>query len=264
MGVRHKLEANRDEVILLYQSGLGCTRLARHFGVHESSITYFLKRHKVATRGPRRYDVDEEFFNQLDTEAKAYTIGLWLADGCNMPQHPAIILQLVDLELVEQIKLLLRYEGPIYEALPRGFGKLPSFTLRISSRKLSDALVGHGCGRRKSKHINFPVSLDSSLYRHFIRGYMDGDGTISCGSRGQWYSRIIGCCQMCQQLSLVVKMQLGFGGSFCCVCKSKQLYGFGVYGHRQLKSYLDWLYDGATVYLRRKFAKYQEFLRCIS
>ena len=54
----------------------------------------------------RKYNIDETFFDVIDTEEKAYFLGLLYADGCNATNRNAVILSLKedDKEILEKIK----------------------------------------------------------------------------------------------------------------------------------------------------------------
>lgn len=54
----------------------------------------------------------------------------------------------------------------------------------IRSKHLWEILTNYGCTPRKSLTLQFPnenIFKESSLVKHFIRGYWDGDGCLSYG-----------------------------------------------------------------------------------
>lgn len=58
-----------------------------------------------------------------------------------------------------------------------------SYKITINNKKLHSDLVSKGCYPNKSLIITFPHAdiIPDDLLRHFVRGYVDGDGGI--GSR---------------------------------------------------------------------------------
>ena len=56
-----------------------------------------------------------------------------------------------------------------------------AISLDIYSKHMSDSLAKLGCIERKSLILEWPEWLEENLYSHFIRGYFDGDGSISKG-----------------------------------------------------------------------------------
>lgn len=262
-----------EEIIVRYESGEGSGVIANRFGCRDTAILKLLKKNGIERRGIRdyAYPVDEAFFDVIDTEEKAYCLGFWYADGCNMPQVPAVRISITDADILFEMMNAMKFEGPIRTIPPRKKGHLPQYCVGIGSRHMSDALVRLGCVRKKTYYAEFPTpsQVPPTLQRHFVRGLSDGDGTITCSKlkndKRRWHSRIVGTQGICEGLTSAV-LRLGIISSAYPVHKSKTgrkhiTYGFTVYDREHLKTYLDWLYRDATIYLKRKYDKYQEFLR---
>ena len=51
----------------------------------------------------------------------------------------------------------------------------------LTSEKTVNDLIDKGCFRNKTKILKFPTEdqVPKHLIHHFIRGYIDGDGSIS-------------------------------------------------------------------------------------
>jgi hypothetical protein len=98
-------------------------------------------------------------------------------------------------------------------------------------------------------------------------GWNDGDGTISYSTnrhgRKAWCSKITGTEYVCKELKAVCKEILGIGSSASVSRKTAThtIWQFSVGGHAFLKVYLEWVYRDATIYLKRKKDKADEFLR---
>jgi DNA invertase Pin-like site-specific DNA recombinase len=79
-------EAEEVEICRRYVEGESGPVLARDFGVTDGAILGVLQRHGVPRRSSsealRRYSCDHSFFDEIDTEAKAYWLGFIAADGC--------------------------------------------------------------------------------------------------------------------------------------------------------------------------------------
>ncbi len=213
------------------------------------------------------YAVDETFFDVIDSEVKAYTLGFWMADGCNQQDVPVVRMGITDREILVDMVAAMGWAGPIHEVRPSVSRKtrLVQYVVNIGSRRLSDGLARQGCVANKTRLAVFPsdMQVPTDLQRHLIRGWSDGDGTITCKpGRRYWHSRIVGTESVCRGMVSCVKRHLGFSGNVCAVChgKSHTTWAFTVAGYEDLKTYLAWLYHDATIYLGRKHAKYQEFL----
>lgn len=260
-----------DAIIARYQAGEGCDLIAADFGCQRTSIMRLLTRAGVEMRTVRdyAYPVDESFFDAIDTEEKAYTLGFWMADGCNQEHVPCIRLSITDECILRRMMRAMRFEGVVATMQPRGKGRLVQHSVCIGSRRLSEALAKAGCGRGKTYMATFPGEdiVQPELVRHLVRGWMDGDGTITHKpGRRHWHMRIVGTEAVCRGLSAACQAHLGFPGSVCPVHRgaSHTTWGFTVGGREKLAQYLGWLYRDATIFLARKHAKYREFLSATS
>lgn len=261
---------HRDEITNRYLSGEGVTVIAKDYKCQDATIIRSLRRWGIKLRSLRDYSypVDESFFDTIDTEAKAYTLGFWMADGCNQSNIPVTTISITDRDILAEMMLAMSYEGPIHEVPPQKENHKPQYRVSLGSRRLCDALTKVGCVSRKTYHATFPTDeqVPSLLHRHLIRGWMDGDGTITCKpGRRHWHCRIVGTEAACRGLSACVARHLGFPGSICPVYKgaTHTTWAFTVGSRDKLKIYLEWLYQDATIFLARKHAKYQEFLASV-
>jgi hypothetical protein len=261
---------HKSTIMARYEQGEGVDSIAADFGTTGSNIVRLLGRVGVKVRTVRDYahPVDESFFDVVDTEAKAYTLGFWMADGCNVSRAPFVSMSIVDRDILVDMMSAMRYGGPIAEVAPRQAGHLTQWAVKIGSRRLSDALTRLGCVRGKTYLATFPSEdvVPRHLQRHLIRGWMDGDGTITSrvapsGSR-LWHMRIVGTEAVCRGLSACVQSHLGFAGGVCPVHKGPKhtTWGFTVSAQERVHELLGWLYADATIFLARKHEKYREFL----
>ena len=126
------------------------------------------------------FEKDENFFETIDTEEKAYIAGFIAADGWVEKDRNRINIELsaVDKEILEKIKKELEIENPIIEReTGNGFSVV---RLNWSSGPQKEALSKFGIVNRKTyKEMHLPLFEDKNLTYAFILGFFDGDGTIS-------------------------------------------------------------------------------------
>lgn len=115
--------------------------------------------------GSRKYDVNELFFDTVDTEEKAYWLGFIFADGYQDGSEMIVNLQLGDREHLEKLKRALDSTRPIVDRRSKN-----RTTLHVASVRLCAALNALGCVRAKSLVLRWPLALSPLLVRHFIRG----------------------------------------------------------------------------------------------
>jgi len=210
----------------------------------------------------RTYAVNEDFFNTINTEEKAYWLGFIMADGCIADKERVLKLNLAikDKSHLEKLKASLSSQHPIYEfSLYNKIWKQTSrmAKMNIGSKKLCSALIKSGCSPRKTTRLQMPT-LDPKLTHHFIRGYFDGDGCICCVERAPYVSMIgnIGFIQECQNVFI---QNCGLSKT-----KLKKRHNAGdqnvislVYcGRGNAKKIGKYLYSGATVFMDRKKEKF--------
>ena len=79
---KYLLENKKDIVKELYlNSNLSLTKIAEQLGVSRQTVTNFVKKEgwyqpAIKTRAVRTYAFDESFFEEINSEDKAYWLGL--------------------------------------------------------------------------------------------------------------------------------------------------------------------------------------------
>jgi hypothetical protein len=131
---------------------------------------------------PRHYLVNENFFMQW-TNGMAYVLGWMFSDG-NVESDLRtfrIKLAVKDIEVLAKIRRLLGSNTPIRivkQAIPSKKSINEYALLSIHSRKMCKDLIALGCTPNKTRKFIIR-SMPQSVVNHFIRGYFDGDGSIS-------------------------------------------------------------------------------------
>lgn len=134
----------------------------------------------------RKYELNENYFEQIDTEDKAYWLGFISADGCIVScskETRSLRLRINIHEKDEEY--LLKFRDSIQGNMPikkfkSNKGKRfesNQVKIDINSNKLCDDLINVGVGFRKTFDLTMP-KVPQNLISHFIRGYFDGDGCI--------------------------------------------------------------------------------------
>lgn len=223
----------------------------------------------------KKYSLDEDFFENIDTEEKAYWLGFIMADGCiniyqNKPNRKpmkrlksnytsyrlSILLAKQDINHLTKFKNSLKYDGVLEEGFTILNNKeYPNVKIRVTSKKLCLDLMKQNVLPRKSSKEIFPINLPQDMYRHFIRGYFDGDGSI------YYYKKtfnllltIVGGHDFLVNLKqYLVDNGFNTNGQI----KNEGNYSTYVIGGNQLGGeVLDYLYKDSNIYLDRKFNTY--------
>lgn len=229
--------------------------------VCENTIWKSIKKNKLSytNRTNRKWTLkDPYYFKNINTEQKAYILGILMADGYNNEKEGKIIISLLkqDQDILHKIaKDIYLDDYKIYNRL-NNFGNQIS-VLQISSRDLSKDLASLGCIQAKSLILSFP-KLENSFIPHFIRGYMDGDGSINW--RKEDYNgslSFIGSITFISELLMLLQARFKFTSKLTHKSGTdSRCASFQVSGNRQILEILDWIYKDSSLCLDRKYNKY--------
>jgi intein/homing endonuclease len=213
----------------------------------------------------RTYPLNENYFDIIDNEEKAYFLGLLYADGTNSTGKTEIKLELhnQDIEILDFYKNKLQPTKPLY--FEHGKGKRgDTYKLVINSKKISYRLSDLGVVPSKTFKLKFPNFIEEHLIHHFVRGYFDGDGNIH-------YNK------SCKQLMFSITSTENFLLSLqeiliknCFLNKVKlgtrhperkhNIRQLAYCGNNSVRRIYEWLYNDANIFLSRKKLYYDKYL----
>lgn len=271
----------KDEIVKIYNEEyigrhIGCTTLSKKYNVY---IYDQFKKYNLKLRNDfeknRKYHCDSDYFKILDTEQKAYWYGFILADGCitsssKKANKLVISLQEADYKHLEKFNIAINGNYPIaHYSITNGFAIGTKYCrISVNNNKIANDLIALGCVKNKSNIAKPPYELPYELRKHFIRGYMDGNGSIAItkGKNGRIDSYSIKFVSTDDILNWIMEHLL-----FDNVIKRKyplykrkkeQIVSTLEFGGNNLSlEFLNYIYKDATVWLERKYERYQSLLR---
>lgn len=128
---------------------------------------------------------NHDYFNNIDNENKAYLLGFFIADGYIDNDRVRIQNSIDDLEIIELFRDELNPDTNIcYTNKQKGVKfRKPQCSMGITSKHMVEILKSkYDIVQNKTKNDNFKFdfsTIPENLIRHFIRGYFDGDGSVS-------------------------------------------------------------------------------------
>ena len=132
-----------------------------------------------------------------------------------------------------------------------------AYSLVISSKEICKDLIYHGIVPNKSGKEVLPNTVPKELIKHFIRGFIDGDGYI-----GGENDKTLAICSMSYNILLSIKLFLEKELNIkkyeirpTLKESGNILYYYKIYGDSFIKV-LDYLYKDSTIYLTRKYDNY--------
>ena len=230
----------------------------------------------------QKYSLNENYFSIIDDEHKAYWLGFIYADGslsktapqCSGKNRLQIMLSASDICILKAFKKDLEFTGPIHTKKYDNVFCKDGFDccyIHINSRPLCIDL--EKLGMKDSQRYYMPKNLPQQYVRDFIRGYFDGDGCISVYEydnkcKYNTYHRKVREFSITTQESIILQFKDIFEKE-CNVSKKVKIktykrtskavtlrYG----GKDDVIALYHYLYDGATIYLQRKYDNFQKVL----
>jgi hypothetical protein len=211
----------------------------------------------------KKYSCNDNFFSIIDTEEKAYWMGFLAADGCVIfsNRQKRVILKLADTDKdhLEKFRESVQSNAIFYSEQPHDIGIYNAQIANkivISSIPMAGDLVRHGITPRKTFTLKFPwEAMALSLYRHFIRGYFDGDGSAGLYGKSLIVS-ILGTLDIVTSISNILNSGVDdLGGT---IRPRSSIYEYRTTCNRAML-FSQFIYRDATIYLERKRQPFIEY-----
>ena len=173
----------KDYFIKLYYENTHLTvkQIGDALGLSKRCTMSIFKEYNINSKRKNRYTLDENYFEEINTQQKAYILGLIYADGyVGNEKFNNISLTQKEYKLLFEVKKELEFTGIIRLGNKGSFeNSKPGYVLNFSSKKVANDLRKLGLYPKKSLTIDKIPNIRDELKRHFLRGYFDGDGSIS-------------------------------------------------------------------------------------
>lgn len=195
----------------------------------------------------RKHFFNERYFSCIDSEDKAYFLGLLISDGC--VYNTTVSLSLTDTHPIQEFLKYTNADLNLFDIRPSHNNGKTQYRVRFNSVQMAQDLLLLGVTPRKSHSVVYP-QVREDLERHLIRGLWDGDGHVS---KSQAY--LVGS----KQCMTGVKNAFNQRG---LITANKITPNRGCFRLRLLKSRPDsllWIYSNCTVYLPRKHDVVHQF-----
>lgn len=258
------------QIINMYtKQNFSTVKIGKVFGCGHKTIARVLEEHHIPRTGVgrRKYLVNETYFDKIDTPNKAYCLGFLYADGSNSISKSTITMSLQedDFQILENIRLEIGSEKPL-EFLDYsnkhdfGYTYKNQYRLNIFSKHMCNSLQSIGMLPNKSLILTYP-DIPDNLHSHFIRGYFDGDGSvcqiIKSANNHAVQLTITSTETFCQKLCEICKDKIGITGHiYNASCNNGITKVFNLSGRNLVKTFLDWIYTDAELYMERKHERY--------
>lgn len=214
----------------------------------------------------RKYNVDDNYFSEINSHEKAYLLGVWYSDGYLVIEGDntkRIGLDVKDFDWLIDIGKELKSEAPLYKTQKENVKRL-----KITSTKMYDDLIKLGCFEHKTFLINFPKNyqVPFEFLNSFILGILDGDGSITIATprKKDWSPGIQMTFTGTERLLKGIQEYLGITNLKLYQRwpeRNNNNYTLQISGIKQVASVLNLLYKNAPAFcLKRKKDKYEKII----
>lgn len=244
----------KEELFEMYKTfQYSYKELANKFNKSVSSVSCLLMREglkgKFENNHFRKYPINQDYFNVIDSEEKSYFLGFLYADGCNHYNSTKISMFLKE----EDKDILIKLNNLIQPTKPLTYRKQKigtnQFGMQISNKQISDKLNELGCIPRKTFTLDFPNNnqVPEKYLLPFLRGYFDGDGWL-----GKNDISITSSILFCNKLSNFLFNKFQITTKHKVKNKVIEL----CFSRKDVKLFLDLLYKSSNIHLDRKYQRY--------
>jgi len=205
----------------------------------------------------RKYTLNETFFDDINTEEKAYFLGYLFADGYNQKTKGTIrlILSTKDENILNKLSKATSSNNPIKKENRIVNGNSYSTSgVYLHSIHMCKTLESHGMTQTKSLTVEFP-KINIKYLNHFIRGYFDGDGCIKIDKYGQPKISICGSKMFLIELKKIFECNLNLNSIKLYKSKNSKIHYLEYVGLINVEKIYKLLYSGSNIFLERKYIK---------
>jgi len=253
---RSKFTPEQDaDIVERYKNGEKTCDIAKLYNVSQSCIVYRLHRSGVVLVTK----VDDSVFDKIDSEEKAYYFGLICADGwiskLDTTPYVGLYLKAEDKNIVEGFMKMFcdKKIRPV-----KHDGVVVGYQADVYSKRLVQKLIEYGIDNDKSHTLKFPTCVPEDYLCDFVRGYFDGDGSIS-----GYQTSFVGTKWFIEELIQIMSKNANVSNRVTpfpvnadkgnVITKSIAWSGIN-----QAKKIRDWMYrnGSSTIYIKRKHDRY--------
>ncbi|PEJ06802.1 helix-turn-helix domain-containing protein [Bacillus wiedmannii] len=246
-----------EEVLALYLKGLTTKVIGDMFKVDANTVANIVRRHGFTLRQGGYIPALKftDFFKIIDTEEKAYFLGLMITDGSVVIQENrnpciGIMLKKEDKHIVDLFAEILGFESDRVKISNRD-----EVYFRFHSKEMADDLAKFGVIPTKTFTTYIPI-IAGYLMPHLIRGCFDGDGSVFVRTtkegRNSLRVAFYGTYLACEQFQGHLIYKLNISKTKVYSQKSHNVSFTSINRKKDILAFYNYIYKDAKIYLIRK------------
>lgn len=246
------------EICKYYKETASIKKCADYFILNKQTIVNHLNKHNIIRPKITLNNlINRDYFKIIDKEAKAYFLGFILADGSlsKTSNRISFTINSNDDYILSKLKDELNTTNKVrrYKIYDNRTNKYSDTTVfQFSGKDIKNDIINHGIGVNKTTSFNIYKNIPNRYINHFLRGLIDGDGHIS---KTRPYISLISTKEFLNFINLNL---FESKGRISVIQDNKNVYRLEVQNAVTCKSFLDYIYSNATIFLQRKFDAYKK------
>lgn len=261
-------EQEKQEICNLYKDkNKKLLELSKYYHCRTEAIKNILIQSSILLRKRGQqynYNINESFFEEINSEESAYFLGLLFADGnisydTSGSRSPIIRigLKVDDEKILTIFKEILGLKNKII--YDKRINK-ESAILSFRNNKIAQDLSKYGIIPRKTYLTKHLPAIDKKYCRHFLRGLIDGDGSIFKNNNGLY------CIDFCSYHKTICEEFRNLCNEYLTIKNNNIIANYGSAFHirftrmSSVKELAKSLYCPSNYYLERKKEIVEEIL----
>lgn len=133
--------------------------------------------------------------------------------------------------------------------------------IRIYNKEIVNDLIKNNIVQNKTNSDIFPIINDDNMFLHFLRGYIDGDGSYVIDSKNRYIISIQGNNKKCFEF-ISNKLLTSFNiDSY--ILKDKTGWKFNIRKKDDVLKLIDLMFNNSNIYLDRKYEKVKDMKKAV-
>lgn len=262
---------NIQEMVKLYEDGMSLNKLSNKYGIGVYKIKSILTANDISIRTrsqqnrfsnqERGKKVNHQYFDEIDSDKKAYILGFLAADGSisnGNRNSISIGLSRVDREILEKIKAEIEIERDISDFETNKGYQVSRLAWSSANHKIQLAKYSIVPNKtfKKITMQNIPKELQFS----FLLGYYDGDGCFRSDGATCRFEICSSNDFLLQEFANLINDKFNTKTQ-AYKAKNRDNYYTLTYNTKIAEPLLKLLYESSSLHLERKYNKFQDWLK---
>lgn len=264
-----------ESIIKEYKNQVPVKNIADRYNISTTTVINYLTTNGCWIKRTK-YNINNTYFDEIDSAEKAYILGFLVADGCirfekrkngNISKRICFSNSILDEDIIKYIhKTICPQISLCYFHNKKGAkNRKLQITLQWTSNHMCDTLINkYYILPHKTNDIDFEFPFETiprELYGSFLLGFLDGDGYV-----GKNYIKFVATSKkFLLQLEDIFKQFFEehkdiiapYHGKFYTETNKMTYYKYTIsLGKGRMKFIKKFLYEKAPIFLKRKYNKF--------